>query len=74
MISFGSVLVDGFGVAIWRIERDRREGSATLDVALLETLDAASLDALEVEGRRLLDFLEPPVGARSVRIRRLSTA
>jgi hypothetical protein len=43
-------------------------------VALLETLDAASLDALEVEGRRLLDFLEPPVGARSVRIRRLSTA
>jgi hypothetical protein len=74
MISFGSVLVDGFGKAIWRIEHDRSEGSANLDVALLQALDEASLAGVVAEGERLLAFLEPSATGRSVRIRHLSTA
>jgi hypothetical protein len=74
MISFGSVLVDGFGAAIWRVQRDRKAGSATLDVALLEPLASAAADDVGVEGERLLAFLEPAATARSVRIRQLSTA
>jgi hypothetical protein len=74
MISFGSVLVDGFGAAIWRVERNRAAGTATLDVALLEPVDPPSLDEIEAEGVRLLAFLEPAAGAQSVQIRRLSTA
>jgi hypothetical protein len=74
MISFGSVLVDGFGRAIWRLERDRARDAATLAVALLEPLEPADLAEVEAEGARLLTFLEPSVGAREVRIRHLSTA
>jgi hypothetical protein len=74
MISFGSVLVDGFGVAIWRVERDRGSGSAVLDVALLEAVERSALDEVTAEGERLLDFLEPDAAVRSVRIRPLSTA
>jgi hypothetical protein len=74
MISFGSVLVDGFGVAIWRVERDRARGSAVLDVALLEAVARPALDEVTAEGERLLAFLEPDAAVRSVRIRPLSTA
>jgi hypothetical protein len=74
MTSFGSILVDGFGAAIWRIERDRGTHSATLDVALLEALDDATLSEVEAEGNRLLAFLESSSTARAVRIRHLSTA
>jgi hypothetical protein len=74
MISFGSVLVDGFGRAIWRREPDRARDTATLDVALLEPLAPSDLTEVEAEGTRLLTFLEPSVGTREVRIRHLSTA
>jgi hypothetical protein len=74
MISFGSVLVDGFGVAIWRVERDRGSGSVVLDVALLEAVARPALDEVTAEGERLLAFLEPDAAVRSVRIRSLSTA
>jgi hypothetical protein len=74
MISFGSVLVDGFGVAIWRVERDRGSGSVVLDVALLEAVERSALDEVTAEGEHLLAFLEPDAAVRSVRIRPLSTA
>jgi hypothetical protein len=74
MISFGSVLVDGFGRAIWRVERDRARKSVALDVALLEGLDGPVLDEVGAEGERLLGFLEPSAEKRDVRFRELSTA
>ena len=74
MISFGSILVDGFGRAIWRVDRDRATRSAALDVALLEPLDGRDIDAIGAEGERLLTFLEPDVATREVRFRHLSTA
>ena len=74
MISFGSILVDGFGRAIWRVERERSGNGVTLDIALLEKLGAADTDAIGAEGERLLAFLEPTRTSRDVRFRRLSTA
>jgi Winged helix DNA-binding domain len=74
MISFGSILVDGFGRAIWRVEREPTGEAVTLDVALLEKLAAAETDAIGGEGERLLAFLEPIRTSREVRFRRLSTA
>ena len=74
MISFGSILVDGFGRAIWRVERDQAKRAAVLDVALLGELGGRDIDEIGAEGERLLAFLEPDATAREVRIRRLSTA
>jgi hypothetical protein len=71
-INFGSILVDGFARALWRI--DRKGGSGSLDVSVLEDLAPAESDAVEAEGARLLAFLEPAATGREVRIRRLSTA
>jgi winged helix DNA-binding protein len=74
MISFGSILVDGFGRAIWRVERERGGDGVTLDVALLENISAGDIDAVGAEGERLLTFLEPTRPTQMVRFRHLSTA
>jgi hypothetical protein len=71
-VNFGSILVDGFARAVWRI--DRHAGSVILDVAVLEDLAPPEITAVEDEGARLLAFLESSAEAREVRIRRLSTA
>jgi winged helix DNA-binding protein len=55
--SFGTVLVDGFVRATWRIKRDR--SSATLMVGTLERTSREDLAALKAEGARLLDFAAP---------------
>ena len=73
IISFGSILVDGFGRAIWRVERDSPNRAAILDVALLEDLGGHDIDKVEAEGERLLAYLEPDATLREVRFRRLST-
>lgn len=73
-ISFGSILVDGFGRAIWRVEREPNGEAIALDIGLLEKLTAAETDAMGAEGERLLAFLEPTRTSREVRFRRLSTA
>jgi DNA glycosylase AlkZ-like len=73
-VTFGSILVDGFGRAIWRVERDRGGDKVTLDIALLEELAVLETDAISAEGERLLAYLEPARTTREVRIRRLSTA
>jgi Winged helix DNA-binding domain len=73
-VSFGSILVDGFGRAIWRVERERNGDGVTLDIALLEKLAPDETEAIGAEGERLLAFLEPTRTGRQVRFRRLSTA
>ncbi len=72
MINFGSILVDGFARAIWRVAHEGE--SATIDIAFLEDLGPAGTDAVGAEGERLLAFLEPDRTDRIVRFRRLSTA
>lgn len=62
----GTVLVDGFYQAYWKISR-QREGRAILTVASFAPIAAPDRDALAEEGARLLAFAAPESGAREVR-------
>ncbi|CAL9498312.1 hypothetical protein SUDANB121_03400 [Nocardiopsis dassonvillei] len=54
----GTVLVDGFVRASWKVVRPK--GSAPLlEVSLFEPVSAADRDAVAAEGERTLAFLEP---------------
>ena len=62
--SRGSVLVDGFGAAGWRIERagDR----ATLRVDLFTDLAPQQRAEVEAEGQALVDFIAADAAEREV--------
>ncbi len=66
-IGSGSVLVDGRLAAVWRLERDRGSGAATLVVthAGIARRAAASVAA---EGRRLLRLIAADADERDVRL------
>ncbi len=68
----GSILVDGFVRANWRLIRDRDR--TTIEIGVSEDLLGTDVDAIGAEGERLLDFLKPDDGPGDVLIRRLSTA
>ena len=53
--NIGSVLIDGFVWARWRLRRDRR--SIRLAVELLRPVTGAERTAVQAEGTRVLDFL-----------------
>jgi hypothetical protein len=60
----GSLLVDGFYRAYWKIE------DATLTIDRFTTVasdPAGTLDAIVAEGERLLDFVAPDAAERRVR-------
>lgn len=57
----GTVLINGYVGASWRIGRTR--GSATLTVTPFAPLSASTRDAVEAEGIRLLAFAEPDAAA-----------
>ena len=61
----GSILVDGFLHAGWRIERNGAR--STLVVRLLRELSAADRAAVADEGARLLEFWEGNTATRDVR-------
>ena len=54
---FGTVLVDGFIGATWKITRDR--GTATLRIETVVPLGRQDMDAVAAEGERLLAFTDP---------------
>jgi hypothetical protein len=54
---FGTVLVDGFIGATWKIIRD--DGSATLRIESVAPLGRKDMDAVAAEGERLLTFTDP---------------
>jgi len=61
--TFGSVLVDGFMAATWRLARTAgANGSATLRVTPLEPLGKRNVAAVEAEGIQLLTLLAPGGG------------
>jgi hypothetical protein len=55
----GSLLVDGFVHAGWRIDRDRDSGRATLVILPVRALSAAGQAAVGEEAARLLAFSAP---------------
>jgi hypothetical protein len=63
----GSVLVDGFVQAGWRIDRDRQRGRATLVIRPLRPLSAADSTAVAEEGARLLAFSAADAVSHDVR-------
>jgi hypothetical protein len=64
--SFGTVLVDGFVRATWKVGRER--GRALLTIAPLERLTKRDLNAVSQEGTRLLEFAAGDVAAHDVRV------
>jgi DNA glycosylase AlkZ-like len=67
-IGFGSVLHDGFACGVWRIERDRANGAATLCVTLVDRVPKQGVSAIAAEGRRYLRFAAADEEPRDVRI------
>ena len=61
----GVVLVDGFISAAWRVRRERR--SATMTVELVAPLDAPTRLAVEEEAERLFAFVAADAETREVR-------
>jgi hypothetical protein len=55
--TFGTVLVDGFVGAIWKISR--RDGEASLRIESLLPLGRRDMDAVAEEGERLIAFTDP---------------
>ena len=55
--TFGTVLVDGFVAAIWKISR--RDGEALLRIESVVPLGRREMDAVAEEGERLIAFTDP---------------
>lgn len=64
----GSLLVDGRCVGTWRLDEDRKAGSAAVEVYVLRRLAAADRDEVEAEGARLVGFLAPKAASTDVRV------
>jgi DNA glycosylase AlkZ-like len=64
----GSVLQDGAVRGVWRIDRDRGSGAATLVIEHVAGLPKRSTDSIAAEGRRLLRFLVADAEVRDVRL------
>jgi hypothetical protein len=62
----GTVLIDGFVRGAWKVRRAR--GGATLEIGMYARLPRKERGALMEEGERLLGFLAPELGKRSVAI------
>jgi hypothetical protein len=63
--TYGGVLVDGFGRAIWRL--NKASSKATITVEPNGALSASERDEIEAEGMRLLEFLAEDGVAHEVR-------
>jgi hypothetical protein len=63
------VLLDGFLCGLWRLERDRDSGAATLSLTHAGKPTKRAASALTAEGRRLLRFLAPHASQHDVRLR-----
>jgi hypothetical protein len=60
--TFGTVLVDGFIAAIWKISR--KGGEAMLRVESVIPIGRRDMDAVAAEGERLLAFTDPDASRR----------
>ena len=63
----GAVLYDGFGRGLWRLDRCRDDGGATLVVNHSGRLPKSAMAALSAEGRRLLRLIAADAETHDVR-------
>ena len=63
-LGHGTLLHDGVVRGVWRLERDRATGDATLTVLLGARLPKRATAAIEAEGRRYLRFAAADAGRR----------
>jgi hypothetical protein len=70
----GSVLSDGSLCGVWRIDRDKATGAATLVVSLAVGLTAGAVDGLAEEGLAMVRFHEPAAAVHDVTFVDLTTA
>jgi hypothetical protein len=63
----GAVLLDGFVFGVWRLDRGREGGSATLVVSHVGRVARRDAARIAAEGRRLLRFLAADAAERDVR-------
>ncbi len=61
------MLHDGFLRGVWRLDRDRATGSATLVVSHARPLTKRAQASLAAEGRRLLRFVAADADDHDVR-------
>jgi hypothetical protein len=66
----GTVLHDGLAAATWRLDHDRKAGTARLHVDPMTRLTTRAASSIEAEGRRLLAFQLPDVSEAEVRVHR----
>lgn len=64
-VGWGSVLVDGFGSARWKVER--RKGTSVLRIEPFRTLSRVEKASVAEEGERLLSFITGDAGSRDIR-------
>jgi hypothetical protein len=64
----GTVMVDGFVRATWRLEPDAKRGSTTLFVDHAGKLSQRATSAIAAEGRRMLRFSAPDATTSEVRL------
>jgi hypothetical protein len=62
---WGSVLVDGFGSARWKVEREKEK--AVLRIEAFRRLSRAEKASVAEEGERLLSFIAGDAGSRDIR-------
>lgn len=67
-LGWGSALIDGVGRGVWRVERDRDSGHATLAVHHVGRLVRRTAEAVAAEGRRLLRLVAADAETTDVRL------
>jgi hypothetical protein len=67
-VGWGSVLVDGFGSARWKVEREKQQ--AVLWIEPFRRLARAEKETVSEEAERLLAFVAADAGSREIRFTR----
>jgi DNA glycosylase AlkZ-like len=64
----GSLLVGGNCVGTWRLDEDRKAGTAVVEAYVLRALSPGDAEEVEDEGTRLLAFLAPKAASTDLRV------
>jgi hypothetical protein len=66
-VGWGSVLVDGFGSARWKVEQEKGGGKAVLRIEPFRKLSRAEKAEVSAEGKGLLTFIAGGTTSHDIR-------